>query len=157
MHFILNGQRVSIDVEPGTSLLEVLREDLGLRSMKDGCAPEGTCGACTVLVDGRPVASCLMLAAKAAGHEVTTVRGVGTEAHPHPLQEAFVHNGAVQCGYCIPGAILAAKALLDENPDPDDQAIRLGMDSNYCRCTGYEQQIEAVKAAAVAMREDVPQ
>jgi carbon-monoxide dehydrogenase small subunit len=151
----VNGAMRTVEIDPGDILLDVLRRE-GTLEVRGDCHT-GDCGVCTVLLDGRPVASCLMFAAKAAGHAITTVRGVGTEAHPHPLQEAFVHNGAVQCGYCIPGAILAAKALLDENPDPDDQAIRLGMDSNYCRCTGYEQQIEAVKAAAAAMREDVHQ
>lgn len=149
----VNGTACTVEIDPGDILLDILRRE-GYLEVRGDCRT-GDCGICTVLVDGRPVASCLMLAAKVAGHAVTTVRGVGTEAHPHPLQEAFVRNGAVQCGYCIPGAILAAKALLDENPDPDDLAIRLAMDSNYCRCTGYDQQIEAVKSAAAAMHKDV--
>jgi aerobic-type carbon monoxide dehydrogenase small subunit (CoxS/CutS family) len=138
------------DVQPDEVLLDVLRRE-GYLEVKGSCR-SGDCGACTVLLDGRPVASCLILTAKADGHAVTTVRGIGDQAHPHVLQDAFVRNGALQCGYCIAGAITSAKALLDENADPTEEEIRLAMDSNYCRCTGYEQQVEAVLDAAAQLR-----
>lgn len=146
----VNAVERSFDIESGDVLLDVLRRE-GYLEVKGSCHA-GDCGACTVLLDGRPVASCLTLAAKADGHAVTTVRGIGDQSHPHVLQDAFVQNGAVQCGYCIPGAITSAKALLDENPDPTEGEIRLAMDSNYCRCTGYEQQVEAVLDAARQLR-----
>lgn len=146
----VNGTERQFDVEPADVLLDVLRRE-GYLEVKGSCHA-GDCGACTVLVDGRPVASCLTFAAKVNGHAVTTVRGIGTELRPHPLQEAFVKNGAVQCGYCIPGAITSAKALLDENPDPTEEEVRLAMDSNYCRCSGYDQEVEAVLEAARQLR-----
>lgn len=138
------------EVQPGEVLLDVLRRE-GYLEVKGSCH-SGDCGACTILLDGCPVASCLVLAAKADGHTVTTVRGIGDQAHPHALQDAFVRNGAVQCGYCVPGAITSAKALLDENPDPTEEEVRLAMDGNYCRCSGYEQQVEAVLDAASRLR-----
>ncbi len=147
----INAVQCLLEIEPGDILLDVLRRE-GYVEVKGDCHT-GDCGACTVLLDGKPVASCLMLAAKADGHAVTTVRGIGDQRHPHALQKAFVHNGAIQCGYCIPGAITSAKALLDENPEPTREDIRLAMDGNYCRCTGYEQQIEAVLEAARELRE----
>lgn len=143
---IVNAVERSFDIEPGDVLLDVLRRE-GYLEVKGSCHT-GDCGACTVLLDGRPIASCLTLAAKADGCTVTTVRGIGDQNHPHALQGAFVRNGAAQCGYCIPGAVTSAKALLDENPNPTEEEIRLAMDSNYCRCTGYEQQVEAVLDAA---------
>ena len=146
----VNTLERSFDVQPDEILLDVLRRE-GYLEVKGGCH-SGDCGACTVLLDGRPVASCLTLVGKADGHAVTTVRGIGDQAHPHVLQEAFVKNGATQCGYCVPGAITSAKALLDENPDPTEEEIRLAMDSNYCRCSGYEQQVEAVLDAAAQLR-----
>jgi carbon-monoxide dehydrogenase small subunit len=146
----VNTVACSFDVQPGDVLLDVLRRE-GYLEVKGSCHT-GDCGACTVLLDGRPVVSCLTLAAKADGRAVTTVRGIGDQSHPHVLQDAFVQNSAAQCGYCIPGAITSAKALLDENPDPTEEDIRLAMDSNYCRCTGYEQQVEAVLDAARRLR-----
>lgn len=147
----INGVERTFDVLPDEVLLDVLRRERYLEVK--GTCHTGDCGACTILLDGRPVASCLTLAAKADGHAVTTVRGIGDQAHPNVLQDAFVKNGAVQCGYCIPGAIASAKALLDENLNPTEEDIRLAMDSNYCRCTGYEQQVEAVLSAAEELRE----
>jgi len=148
----VNGTQCAVDVDPGDVLLDVLR-GAGYLEVKGTCHA-GDCGACTVLVDGHPVASCLTLAARVDGHSVTTVRGIGDGTHPHPLQKAFVENGAAQCGYCIPGAIVSAKALLDENPEPTEDEVRLAMDANYCRCTGYEQQIEAVLDAAEQLRKE---
>jgi carbon-monoxide dehydrogenase small subunit len=148
---VINNVERAFEIEPDEVLLDVLRRE-GYLEVKGSCHT-GDCGACTILLDGRPVASCLTLAAKADGHAVTTVRGIGDQAHPSVLQEAFVKNGAVQCGYCIPGAIASAKALLDENLNPTEEDIRLAMDSNYCRCTGYEQQVEAVLDAAEKLRE----
>jgi aerobic-type carbon monoxide dehydrogenase small subunit (CoxS/CutS family) len=146
----INAAERSFEIQPDDVLLDVLRRE-GYFEVKGSCHA-GDCGACTVLLDGYPVASCLTLAAKANGHAVTTVRGIGDQRHPHVLQEAFVQNGAVQCGYCVPGAIVSAKALLDQNPDPSEEDIRLAMDGNYCRCTGYEQQVEAVLDAARRLR-----
>ncbi|MCE5192809.1 MAG: (2Fe-2S)-binding protein [Candidatus Cryosericum sp.] len=149
---VINSVQRTFDVQPDEVLLDVLRRE-GYLEVKGSCHA-GDCGACTILLDGRPVASCLTLAAKADGHSLTTVRGIGDQAHPNVIQDAFVKNGAVQCGYCIPGAIVSAKALLDENINPTEDEIRLAMDSNYCRCTGYEQQLEAVLSAAEQLRED---
>ena len=144
--FILNGERKEAEVSPEMTLLELLREVLGLTGTKEGCG-EGECGACTVLLDGRPVYSCLLLAAQVDGREVETIEGVGTEEEPHPLQRAFVKKGAVQCGFCTPGMIMTAKALLEENPRATRSEIREAIVGNLCRCTGYWQIIEAIEAA----------
>ena len=144
--FILNGERKEAEVSPEMTLLELLREVLGLTGTKEGCG-EGECGACTVLLDGRPVYSCLLLAAQVDGREVETIEGVGTEEEPHPLQRAFVRKGAVQCGFCTPGMIMTAKALLEENPKATRSEIREAIAGNLCRCTGYWQIIEAIEAA----------
>ncbi len=144
--FILNGERKDVEVSPEMTLLELLREVLGLTGTKEGCG-EGECGACTVLLDGRPVYSCLLLAAQVDGREVETIEGVGTEEEPHPLQRAFVKKGAVQCGFCTPGMIMTAKALLEENPKATRSEIREAIVGNLCRCTGYWQIIEAIEAA----------
>ena len=144
--FILNGERKEAEVSPKMTLLELLREVLGLTGTKEGCG-EGECGACTVLLDGRPVYSCLLLAAQVDGREVETIEGVGTEEEPHPLQRAFVKKGAVQCGFCTPGMIMTAKALLEENPEATRSEIREAIAGNLCRCTGYWQIIEAIEAA----------
>ncbi|MCU0693675.1 MAG: (2Fe-2S)-binding protein, partial [Polyangiaceae bacterium] len=124
---------------------------LGLKSVKQGCDQEGTCGACTVLIDGLPMLSCITPAPKAAGREVLTVEGLGDPTRPHPLQTAFVDAGAVQCGYCTPGMILSAKALLDRNPAPSDAQIADALSGNLCRCTGYVKIIDAVRNASTAL------
>jgi len=137
-------------ISPGDLLLDVLRRE-GYFGVKRGCE-KGECGACTVLVDGRAINSCLMFAAQAEGREVLTIEGLGRDGALHPLQEAFLDHGAVQCGFCTPGMILAAKALLDRNPDPSEEQVREAMTGTYCRCTGYVKPVEAVLAAAKAIR-----
>ena len=139
----VNGTPYELYVSPQRTLAEMLREDLELFGIKQGCG-EGECGACTVLLDGKPVSSCLILAVEAAGCEVTTVEGVATSEGLHPLQQSFVEHGAVQCGFCTPGMILSAKALLDETPDPSEYQIRRALSGNLCRCTGYQKIVDAV-------------
>jgi carbon-monoxide dehydrogenase small subunit len=145
----VNGERRKLFVKPNELLLKVIREDLGLKGAKYGCGM-GECGACTVLVDGRPVYSCLTLAVSVDGKNITTIEGIGTEKAPHPLQRAFVEAGAVQCGFCTPGMVLSAKALLDENPAPTEDEIKRAIGGNLCRCTGYVKIIEAIKTVAEA-------
>jgi aerobic carbon-monoxide dehydrogenase small subunit len=144
VEFILNGEETSLTSPPNRSLLEVLREDLGLTGVKDACGGEGECGACTVIINGEPVNSCLVLIGQVEGLQVTTIEGLTPEDGYHPVQKAFVEAGAVQCGYCTPGAVLATKALLDSNPHPSDQQIREGLSGNLCRCTGYTKMLDAV-------------
>lgn len=140
----VNGRRHSLDAPPGATLLWVLRERLALTGTKEGCV-EGECGACTVLVDGRPVDSCLYAAHAAAGREVTTIEGVGgPQGTMSPLQEAMVEAGGVQCGFCTPGFVMTLTALLEENPRPDEQEVRTALAGNICRCTGYSQIVDAV-------------
>jgi len=139
----VNGRVYRLDVKTETTLLEVLRENLGLLGTKKRCE-SGDCGACTVLLDGKAVNSCLLLAVEAAGRSVTTIEGLAAEGELHPLQRAFVEKGAIQCGYCTPGMILAAKALLDENPHPTEAEIREAIAGNLCRCTGYAKIVEAI-------------
>lgn len=146
----VNGSPVKLDVDPGQTLLEVLRA-AGYKGVKKGCGA-GDCGACAVLLDGRAVNSCLVLAGKADGHEVVTVEGLAQDGKLHPLQEAFLEEGAIQCGYCTPGMLIAAADLLSRHPDPSEEEIRAGIAGNLCRCTGYVKQIAAVKAAAEKMR-----
>lgn len=151
IELIVNGDRYEVAVDPWRSLAEVLREDLNLTGTKIGCN-QGDCGACTVLMDGRSVSSCLTLAREAAGREVVTIEGLANGPDDlHPLQEAFAERGAVQCGYCTPGMILAAKYLLDKNPEPSEQEIRQGLSGNLCRCTGYNKIVEAIDHAAKEM------
>jgi len=145
----VNGRARSIEVAPHHTLLEVLRDDLGLRGTKE-CCLVGECGACTVLVDAVSVDSCLMLAVEAHGATVTTVEGLATGDRLHPLQQAFLDTGAAQCGFCIPGQLISATALLELNPHPTRADVEEGLAGNLCRCAGYEQIIEAVLAAAVA-------
>jgi carbon-monoxide dehydrogenase small subunit len=140
----VNGEEYYLEVKPNRVLLDVLREELGLTGTKKGCGL-GKCGACTVLLNGRPVHSCLILAPHADGKEITTIEGIAGE-EPHPLQAAFVEKGAVQCGFCTPGMINAAKALLDTNPDPDEAEIKLAIAGNLCRCTGYNQIVSAIQS-----------
>jgi len=148
VNFILNGQRRAEDVRATMTVLEWLRTSVRLTGTKEGCAG-GHCGACTVLIDGKAVMSCLYLAMKARGKEITTIEGLrGKDGALHPLQEAFIDHFAVQCGYCIPGIILTAKAILDENPNPTEEEIRVGLNGNVCRCTGYVKIIDAIMSAA---------
>jgi aerobic-type carbon monoxide dehydrogenase small subunit (CoxS/CutS family) len=146
----VNGQKKTWNVAPDALLLDVLRDE-GYVSVKRGCG-EGECGVCTILFDGQRRNSCLMLAGQAHGHEITTVEGLGTTQNPHPIQKAFVETGAVQCGFCTPGMVLATKALLDRHPDPTDEQIRMALDGNLCRCTGYVKILDAVRLAAARLR-----
>jgi len=147
----VNGVIHKVLVRSSETLLEVLRTKLGLTGTKRGC-DVGDCGACTVLINGKSMSSCLVLAVDAQGKEIITIEGLAGEDNLHPLQQAFIEHGAIQCGYCTPGMILTAKALLDENPNPTDDEIRQGMAGNLCRCTGYTKIFEAIKAAAKEMR-----
>ncbi len=147
INFMVNGQRHQIVTAPNRTLLNVLREDLGLTGTKEGCGA-GECGACAVLMNGEPVNSCLVLIGQADDCRITTIEGLSKTNQPHPLQKAFVEHGAVQCGFCTPGMIIASKALLDKNPSPNDEEVREALAGNICRCTGYTKIIEAVQAAA---------
>ena len=162
LSFIVNGEPVEMLVDPAKTLLEVLREDLQLTGTKHGCEL-GECGACAVLVNGEPVLSCLALAVEATGAEVTTIEGINCDgarapegSRLHPLQDAFADLGGSQCGYCSPGIILTAKALLDKNPDATSDDIKEALSGNLCRCTGYLQIVESVQQAAKVMREARP-
>lgn len=150
--FKLNGKTTAVAVEPLASLRTVLREHLHLHATKAGCG-QGGCGSCTVLVNGEPVLSCLMLAALADGQEVTTLEGIGTAQHMHPLQAAFFDKFAAQCGYCSPGMIVAAKALLDKNPHPTRAEIAEALAGNLCRCTGYVAILDAIEDVVTQMQE----
>ena len=143
----LNGEEVSIQIRADALLLDVLRDQLGLMGTKEACG-QGECGACTVLLDGQPVTSCLVPALKAQGREVLTVEGLASGGELHPLQKAFIEHGAVQCGYCTPGMLMSAKALLDRNPHPTEEEVKEAISGNICRCTGYVKIVEAIKAAA---------
>jgi len=143
----VNGERREAEVWPGESLLFALRERLGLPGSKNACE-QGECGSCSVLLDGMLVCSCLMLAAQADGHEVTTVEGLGADGELHPVQQAFVEAGAVQCGFCTPGLIVATVDLLGRSPDPSEDEIREALSGNLCRCTGYQKIFDAVRIAA---------
>ena len=151
LSFKVNGVGRDVVVDHNTTLLELLREDLALTGAKEGCG-EGACGSCTVLLDGKPVRSCLTLALEARDREVTTIEGLAQGGKLSPVQEAFVNHGAVQCGFCTPGMILSATAFLSENPDPTEEEVRYALSGNICRCTGYAKMIEAVLAAAEVIR-----
>ncbi|MCL5039065.1 MAG: (2Fe-2S)-binding protein [Firmicutes bacterium] len=146
VEFTLNGERQKVIVPPRTTLLEVIREHLGLTGTKKGCG-KGECGACTVLLDGEAVLACLTLISQAEGHAVTTIEGLAKGEQLDPLQEAFIEEGAIQCGYCTPGMILSAKALLRKNPSPTQEEIKTAIAGNLCRCTGYVKIIKAVQKA----------
>lgn len=142
----INGDHYHVAVSPQRTLLDILRDELGLTGTKKGCG-EGECGACTVLMDGKPVNSCLVLAVQAQGKEITSIEGLGAEKI-NPVQEAFVSKGAIQCGYCSPGFIMTALAFLQKNPNPTEDQIKAAISGNLCRCTGYQKIVEAVKDAA---------
>lgn len=150
--FTVNARHYQLEVDAGERLLDVLRNRLGLIGTKEGCG-EGECGACTIIMDGRTVNSCLVLAGQADGSDITTIEGVGDRHNPHPIQIAFVEEGAVQCGYCTPGMVLSAKSLLDSNPHPQREEISVAMSGNLCRCTGYDKIIRAVERAAGEVEE----
>jgi len=147
IRLIVNGESYTLAVEPCESLLDVLRDKLSLTGTKKGCN-RGDCGACTIIMDGKTVNSCLVLAVEAGDKEVVTIEGLANKGQLHPIQEAFVQQGAVQCGYCTPGMIMSAKALLDENPNPTEEEVRQAIGGNLCRCTGYVKIVDAVKKAA---------
>ena len=146
---VVNGERREADVWAGESLLFALREHLGLPGSKNACE-QGECGSCSVLLDGELVCACLVLAAQADGHEVVTVEGLAEDGRLHRVQEAFVETGAVQCGFCTPGLVVATAALLDANPEPSDDEIREALSGNLCRCTGYAKIFDAVRLAAAS-------
>ena len=152
----VNGERFTRSVPVNMTLVEFIRDELHLNGTKEGC-DEGECGACTILFDGHPFNSCLVLAAEADGHEITTIEGMAHDGRLHPIQEAFLEVGAVQCGYCTPGMILSAKAVLDEFPDPTEAQIRTGIGGNICRCTGYNRIVSAIQLAAKKIRDAAPQ
>ncbi|MGH3093381.1 MAG: (2Fe-2S)-binding protein [Gaiellaceae bacterium] len=149
IEFVVNGERREADVWAGESLLFALREHLRLPGSKNACE-QGECGSCSVLLDGELVCACLVLAAQADGHEVVTVEGFAEEGRLHRVQEAFVETGAVQCGFCTPGLVVATVALLDANPEPSDDEIREALSGNLCRCTGYAKIFDAVRVAAAS-------
>ena len=143
----INGKKRKVETTPSTRLLDLIRDDLHLTGTKEGCG-KGECGACTVIMNGELIASCLVLAPQADGAVITTIEGMGSGDHLDPIQEAFIETGAVQCGFCIPGMILAVKKLLEENLHPDQEEIKRGISGNLCRCTGYQKIFDAVRLAA---------
>ena len=151
VEFVLNGSRIVIDIDPDRRVVDILREDFQLTGTKEGCG-SGECGSCTILVDGESRLSCLMLAAQLEGKTITTIEGLAPDGKMHTLQEAFIEYGAVQCGFCTPGMVMAVVDLLSKNPAPDRQEIREGISGNLCRCTGYQKIVDAVEVAAKAMK-----
>ena len=151
VHTRINGEDVEFLCEPRQSLLECLRDTLALTGTKEGCN-DGNCGACTLIMDGRIVTSCLVLGVEADGAEIMTIEGVAKGSELHPLQRAFLENAALQCGICTPGFIVAAKALLDQEPNPSEERIRFWLANNLCRCTGYDKIVSAVQDAAATLR-----
>jgi carbon-monoxide dehydrogenase small subunit len=147
---MVNGTPYTLLVKPQRTLVEVLRESLGLTGTKKSCN-EGECGACTVLMDGKPVASCLVLAVDAQGKDILTIEGLSDGGKLHPIQEAFLKHGGIQCGFCTPGMVMSAKALLDEHPRPTPTEVRKAISGNLCRCTGYQQIVNAIMAASATM------
>lgn len=147
----INGQPIEAAVAPNQTLVQFLRDDMGLTGTKHGCGL-GDCGACTVILDGKAVNSCLVLAVQANGSDVLTIEGLAENGNLHPLQQAFVDKGAIQCGFCTPGMILSAKALLDEKPNPTEPEIRTAISGNLCRCTGYQKIVEAIGEASNVIR-----
>jgi len=153
LNVTVNGQPHELLVQPYQTLLETLREDLSLTGTKEGCGT-GDCGCCTVVLDGRPVTSCLVLALQAEGSSIRTSEGLGDGERLDPIQDAFVRHGALQCGFCIPGAVVMARSLLDENPQPTEVEIRWAMAGNLCRCTGYSKWIEAIEDVVVTSKQE---
>jgi len=151
INLIVNNKSYELLVAPNRTLTQVLREDLNLLGTKEGCGI-GDCGACTVILNGRPVNSCLILAVQANGCEIQTIEGVADGKNLHPIQEAFIDYGAIQCGFCTPGMVLSAKTLLERNPNPSELEIREAISGNLCRCTGYQKIVEAIKAASKKMK-----
>jgi len=151
VHFTLNGKETTVTVDPNERLLDLLRDDLHMTGTKEGCGV-GECGACTVILDGKAVTSCLVPAGSGEGRCVVTIEGIGSDGKLDPIQEAILDHHALQCGFCTPGFIVSAKALLDENPDPTKEEIKRAISGNLCRCTGYEQLVEAIYDAAQELR-----
>ncbi|MCW1428202.1 (2Fe-2S)-binding protein [Novosphingobium sp. JCM 18896] len=149
----VNGDPQQFLCDPDTSLLDALREEMDLTGSKEGCG-SGDCGACTVVLDGKMVCSCLVLAPEAEGRQVSTIEGVAEGNQLHPIQRQFLEHGALQCGFCTPGFIVASKALLDHNPDPSETEVRYWLAGNLCRCTGYDKIVRAVMDAAAELRQD---
>lgn len=149
--FILNGKQIEIQINPNKRLLDLLREDLNLTGTKEGCSI-GECGACTVIMNGKAVNSCLVLAGEVDNSEILTIEGISQNGDLHPLQKKFLEHGAVQCGFCTPGMIMSAYALLMSNPSPDEETIKEAIAGNLCRCTGYKQIIEAIKNTNINAR-----
>ncbi|MBI2888280.1 MAG: (2Fe-2S)-binding protein [Chloroflexi bacterium] len=147
----VNGDNYEVFVEPNRCLHEVIRDEIGLTGTKEGCGT-GDCGACTLWINGAPVTSCLMLVGEGEGAEVTTIEGLARDGELHPVQKAFIQHGALQCGFCIPGMIMSAAALLRDNPHPSELEIRQGIAGNLCRCTGYTKIVEAIEAVAAGSR-----
>ena len=147
----INNQAISMTVMTHWTLSYMLREEIGLTGTKEGCG-EGECGSCTVLMEGEPINSCLLLAVDADGKQITTIEGISSEGKLHPLQQAFIEKGAIQCGYCTPGMVMTAKALLDKEPNPTEENIKYAMSGNLCRCTGYTKILEAINQATSYMK-----
>jgi aerobic carbon-monoxide dehydrogenase small subunit len=147
----VNGEEKELLIKEDALLIDVLRDEINYTGTKRGCG-EGECGTCTVLIDGRPVNSCLVIAALVQGKEITTIEGVGMPENLHPIQQAFVNEGAIQCGFCTPGMVMSTKALLDREKNPDEQQIRKALSGNLCRCTGYVKIVKAVKKAAEELK-----
>jgi carbon-monoxide dehydrogenase small subunit len=152
--FNLNGRDCTVEANPSRTLLDVLRTDIGLTGTKYGCGV-GECGSCTIMIDGKAVCSCLTLIGQADGRNVETVEGLAQGEKLHPLQESFVENHAIQCGYCTPGMLMSAKAFLDKHPSPSEEEIRVAISGNLCRCTGYKQIVSAIQHAADKIKKSV--
>jgi aerobic carbon-monoxide dehydrogenase small subunit len=155
IRFVLNGKEMSVEASPDQRVVELLREKLHLTGTKEGCGA-GECGACTILVDGQSRLSCLMLAAQLDGSRVITIEGLAADGTIHPLQQAFIEHGAVQCGFCSPGMVLSAVALLQQQPQPSRPEIRQGLSGNLCRCTGYQKIVDAVEAVVQTAPSSLP-
>jgi len=153
VNLTINGEKLQLSVDENLRLIDLLRDDLGLVGTKEGCG-EGECGACTIIMDGETVASCLVMAFQADGSDILTIEGLEKEEGLHPVQRAYMDAGAVQCGFCIPGMVLSTKALLDKNPNPNDDEIREGISGNLCRCTGYNKMVTATKKAIKYIEEE---